>query len=124
MVSFIDNAPPYSWWRRSGSQQGGVGRVPRHLRPAQRCAADGSLLVDGKTRTNFANSEEQFADSFVGQKIQPFWIEDEARKLPNTNFNRPLALPRICAATAGWSPASSSSRARRLHRLTIEALCL
>jgi putative intracellular protease/amidase len=22
----------------------------------------------------------------VGQKIQPFWIEDEARKLPNTNF--------------------------------------
>jgi putative intracellular protease/amidase len=48
--------------------------------------ADGRLLVDGKTWTGFANSEEQFADSFVGQKIQPFWIEDEARKLPNTNF--------------------------------------
>jgi putative intracellular protease/amidase len=48
--------------------------------------ADGRLVVDGKTWTGFANSEEQFADSFVGQKIQPFWIEDEARKLPNTNF--------------------------------------
>jgi putative intracellular protease/amidase len=48
--------------------------------------ADGKLLVDGKTWTGFANSEEQFADAFVGQKIQPFWIEDEARKLPNTNF--------------------------------------
>jgi putative intracellular protease/amidase len=48
--------------------------------------SDGSLLVDGKTWTGFANSEEQFADEFVGQKIQPFWIEDEARKLPNTNF--------------------------------------
>jgi putative intracellular protease/amidase len=48
--------------------------------------SDGRLLVDGKTWTGFANSEEQFADDFVGQKIQPFWIEDEARKLENTNF--------------------------------------
>lgn len=48
--------------------------------------SDGKLLVDGKTWTGFANSEEQYADAFVGRKIQPFWIEDEARKLPNTNF--------------------------------------
>jgi putative intracellular protease/amidase len=48
--------------------------------------ADGALLVDGKTWTGFANSEEQFADSFVGRRLQPFWIEDEAKKLPNTNF--------------------------------------
>ena len=48
--------------------------------------SDGTLLVDGKTWTGFANSEEQFADSFVGKRIQPFWIEDEAKKLPNTNF--------------------------------------
>lgn len=48
--------------------------------------ADGSLLVDGKTWTGFANSEEQFADQWVGMKIQPFWIEEEAKKLPNTNF--------------------------------------
>lgn len=47
---------------------------------------DGKLLVDGKTWTGFANSEEQFADNFVGKRIQPFWIEDEAKKLPNTNF--------------------------------------
>jgi putative intracellular protease/amidase len=47
---------------------------------------DGRLLVDGKTWTGFANSEERFADDFVGQRTQPFWIEDEARKLPNTNF--------------------------------------
>ena len=48
--------------------------------------ADGSLLVDGKTWTGFANSEERFADDFVGRRIQPFWIEDEARKLDGTNF--------------------------------------
>lgn len=50
------------------------------------CLSDGRLLVDGKTWTGFANSEEQYADAFVGQRIQPFWIEDEARKLPNTSF--------------------------------------
>lgn len=48
--------------------------------------SDGKLLVDGKTWTGFANSEEQFADAFVGKRIQPFWIEDAAKKLPNTNF--------------------------------------
>jgi putative intracellular protease/amidase len=48
--------------------------------------SNGELLVAGKTWTGFANSEEQFADEYVGQKIQPFWIEEEARKLPDTNF--------------------------------------
>jgi putative intracellular protease/amidase len=48
--------------------------------------ANGRLLVDGKTWTGFANSEERYADDFGGQRIQPFWIEDEARKLENTNF--------------------------------------
>ena len=48
--------------------------------------SDGRLLVDGKTWTGFANSEEGYADTFAGRKIQPFRIEDEARKLANTNF--------------------------------------
>jgi putative intracellular protease/amidase len=47
---------------------------------------DGTLLVAGKTWTGFANSEESFADAFVGKKIQPFWIEDEARAISGTNF--------------------------------------
>jgi putative intracellular protease/amidase len=50
------------------------------------CLSSGELLVAGKTWTGFANSEEQFADEYVGQRIQPFWIEDEARKLDGTNF--------------------------------------
>jgi putative intracellular protease/amidase len=48
--------------------------------------SDGSLLVEGKTWTGFANSEEDYADEFVGQRIQPFRIEDEANKLARTNF--------------------------------------
>ena len=47
---------------------------------------DGKLLVEGRTWTGFANSEEQFADEFVGKRIQPFWIEEEARKIKDTNF--------------------------------------
>ena len=47
---------------------------------------DGKLLVEGKTWTGFANSEERYADEFVGKKIQPFWIEEEAKKIAGTNF--------------------------------------
>jgi putative intracellular protease/amidase len=47
---------------------------------------NGKLLVEGKHWTGFANSEENYADAYVGKKIQPFRIEDEARKLTNTNF--------------------------------------
>jgi putative intracellular protease/amidase len=46
----------------------------------------GELLVTGKTWTGFANTEEDFADEYVGQRIQPFRIEVEAKKLPDTNF--------------------------------------
>lgn len=47
---------------------------------------NGKFLVEGKKWTGFASSEEQYADNYVGMKIQPFRIEDEARKLPNTQF--------------------------------------
>jgi putative intracellular protease/amidase len=47
--------------------------------------ADGSLLIQGKSMTGFANSEEDYADEVVGQKVMPFRIEDEAKKL-GANF--------------------------------------
>lgn len=48
--------------------------------------SNGELLVKGKTWTGFANSEEDFADSAVGMKIQPYRIEDEALKIKGTTF--------------------------------------
>ena len=48
--------------------------------------SSGELLVTGKTWTGFADAEEKYADAYVGQKIQPFWIEEEARKIDDTNF--------------------------------------
>lgn len=48
--------------------------------------SDGSLLVAGKPSTRFADSEENLADSFVGSRIQPFRIEEQAKKLQGRNF--------------------------------------
>ena len=48
--------------------------------------SDGSLIVDGKTWTGFADAEEEYADQAVGMKIQPYRIETEARKLKGTTF--------------------------------------
>ncbi len=47
---------------------------------------NGKFLVEGKRWTGFANNEENYADAYVGKKIQPFRIEDEARKIPNSKF--------------------------------------
>ncbi|MCU0383404.1 MAG: alpha/beta fold hydrolase [Cyclobacteriaceae bacterium] len=47
---------------------------------------NGKFLVEGKRWTGFASAEEQYADNYVGMKIQPFRIEDEARKMPNSKF--------------------------------------
>ena len=48
--------------------------------------SNGELIVKDKTWTGFANAEEDFADQAVGQKIQPYRIEDEARKITDTTF--------------------------------------
>lgn len=48
--------------------------------------SNGELLVAGKTWTGFADAEEEFADKAVGMKIQPYRIEEEARKISGTTF--------------------------------------
>ncbi|GAB2502329.1 type 1 glutamine amidotransferase domain-containing protein [Algoriphagus taiwanensis] len=48
--------------------------------------SNGELLVSGKTWTGFADAEEEFANQAVGMKIQPYRIEEEARKLSGTTF--------------------------------------
>jgi len=47
---------------------------------------NGELIVNNKTWTGFANAEEEYSDQAVGMRIQPYRIEEEANKLPNTNF--------------------------------------
>jgi putative intracellular protease/amidase len=42
--------------------------------------SDGSYLVSGKTVTGFSNAEEDYSDSFVGQKVMPFRVEDTLKE--------------------------------------------
>ena len=84
--------------------------------------SDGRLLADGKTWTGFADAEEAYADDFVKMKIQPFWIEQEARKMDNTNYIngglfRPFAV-RDNNLITGQQQFSGQAAAR----LVIEAL--
>jgi len=83
---------------------------------------DGELVVKGRTWTGFADAEEAYADAFVGVRIQPFWIETEARKLEGTNFVvdqsfRPFAV-RDGHLITGQQQFSGAEAAR----LVIEAL--
>jgi putative intracellular protease/amidase len=42
--------------------------------------SDGSYLVHGMTVTGFSNAEEEYSDSFVGQQVMPWRIEDVLRE--------------------------------------------
>jgi putative intracellular protease/amidase len=84
-------------------------------------APDGEPLISGKTMTGFANSEEDYADQYVGRTVMPFRIEDEARKL-GANFVtagrfRPFAIRdgRLITGQQQYS-------AREAARLVIAAL--
>lgn len=69
----------------SGKPSAAVCHATTLLLQAKKTSND-KLIVDGKTWTGFANAEEDVADAAVGLKIQPYRIEDEARKLPHTTF--------------------------------------
>jgi putative intracellular protease/amidase len=84
--------------------------------------SSGELLVKGKTWTGFANSEETYAEAAAGLKIQPFWIENEAKKIDGTNFITGGLLAEFAVRDGnlitGQQQVSSAAAARKV----IEAL--
>lgn len=84
--------------------------------------SDGNYLVTGKTWTGFADSEEQYADHFVGQKIQPFWIESEARKMENTNFIVKNAFAPFAVRDGHLITGQQQNSGSEAAKLVIEAL--
>lgn len=87
MITFIDSVPLHEVFA-SFFDTGRVAAAICHgtciLLQARR--ADGELIVDGKRWTGFANSEEDAVDAGAGRPVQPFRIEDEAARVPNTTF--------------------------------------
>jgi putative intracellular protease/amidase len=82
----------------------------------------GEFLVAGKTWTGFANSEEQYADAFVGRRIQPFWIEDEARAMTGTNFVVDQAFREFAVRDGRLVTGQQQYSGAAAARLVIEAL--
>jgi putative intracellular protease/amidase len=91
MYTFIDNKELHQFFvnfYQTGKPTGAICHGTCILLKAK--LPNGKFLVEGKKWTGFANSEENYADAYVGQKIQPFRIEDEAAKMPN---NKMLVAP-------------------------------
>lgn len=83
---------------------------------------DGELLVNGKTWTGFANSEEDFADKAVGMKIQPYRIEDEARKIRNTRFKVAPAFASYAIADGNLITGQQQNSGEAAAKLVVEML--
>jgi putative intracellular protease/amidase len=84
--------------------------------------SDGKLIVDGKTWTGFANTEEDFADQAVGIKIQPYRIEDVARTLPNTTFKVAAPFSSYAIADGNLITGQQQNSGGAAAHLVVEAL--
>lgn len=87
MYTFKDNIPLeklFVAFYEAGKPSAAVCHSTTLLLSAKK--STGELLVKGKTWTGFADAEEEFADKAVGIKIQPYRIEEEARKIAGTTF--------------------------------------
>lgn len=86
--------------------------------------SNGKLLAEGKQWTGFCDAEEEIVDKAYNQKVQPFRIETEAKKIPGTRFvqgapYRPFAV-RDGLLISGQQ-GSSGARTAELVIQTLEA---
>lgn len=84
--------------------------------------ADGNLIVEGRTWTGFANSEEDYADEFVGRPIQPFRIEDQAKRLTDTNFIVGSRFKSHCVRDGNLFTGQQQFSGREAAQLVIDAV--
>lgn len=84
--------------------------------------SSGELLVKGKSWTGFANAEEAVADAFVGRRIQPFWIESEARDLPETHFMVEQAFRPFAVRDGRLITGQQQNSGAAAARLLVEAM--
>jgi putative intracellular protease/amidase len=84
--------------------------------------SNGELLVKGKTWTGFANSEEDFAEKAVGTKIQPYRIEDEARKISGTTFKVAGAFASYAIADGNLITGQQQNSGEAAAKMVVEML--
>lgn len=82
---------------------------------------NGEYLIQGKTITGFANSEEDYADRVVGQKVMPFRIEDEAKQL-GANFVTKAAFSPHAICDGNLITGQQQNSGSETAKLVLEAL--
>jgi putative intracellular protease/amidase len=82
---------------------------------------NGEYLIQGKSITGFANSEEDYADQVVGQKVMPFRIEDEAKQL-GANFVAQAAFSPHAIRDGNLITGQQQNSGSETAKLVLEAL--
>jgi putative intracellular protease/amidase len=83
--------------------------------------SDGSYLVEGKTVTGFANVEEDFSDTFVGQQVMPFRLEDELKRR-GANYVQGGLFKAFAVRDGRLITGQQQYSARKVAEMLIEAL--
>jgi putative intracellular protease/amidase len=123
MVTFVDNAKVeqfFADFHATGKPTAVICHGTCLLLKARDRA--GKLVAEGKTWTGFADAEERYADQAVGMRIQPFWIETEARKIPNTNYISAGAFAPFAVRDGNLITGQQQHSGARAAKLVIEAL--
>ena len=83
--------------------------------------SDGSYLIAGKTVTGFSNAEEEFSDTFVGQKVMPFRVEDELKQR-GANYVQAGLFKAFAVRDGRLITGQQQYSARKVAEMLIEAL--
>jgi putative intracellular protease/amidase len=83
--------------------------------------SDGSDLVAGKTITGFSNAEEEFSDSFVGQRVMPWRVEDALRER-GANYVQGGLFKAFAVRDGRLITGQQQYSGRRVAQMVIEAL--
>ena len=83
--------------------------------------SDGSYLVDGKTVTGFANAEEDFSDTFVGQKVMPWRVEDVLKER-GANYVQGGLFKAFAARDGRLITGQQQYSGRKVAQMVIDAL--
>ena len=84
--------------------------------------SNGKLLADGKQWTGFCDAEEEIVDKAYTKQVQPFRIETEAKKNPNTRFVQGPAYRPFAVRDGLLISGQQGSSGARTAELVIQAL--
>jgi putative intracellular protease/amidase len=83
--------------------------------------SDGSYLVDGKTVTGFSNVEEEFSDTFVGEQVMPWRVEDVLRQR-GANYVQAGLFKAFAVRDGRLITGQQQYSGRKVAQMVIEAL--